>query len=113
MHSRQAVVPGAGAVVAHFFQVLQERRDERGIGICHVELGRGLVGALLGEAEQEPEGVPVAGDGVRAGAFLAGQPVGEERFERRGQGAHRRAPRWPSMWAMASSVSSGTAEKYQ
>jgi hypothetical protein len=50
-HGRQAVVPGAGAVVAHFFEVLQERSDERGVKVCHVELGGSLVGAFCSEAQ--------------------------------------------------------------
>ena len=51
-----------------------------------------LAGAVGGEGQQQPEGVAVGGDGVRAGGALADQPVGEEGLQRRGQRAHRRPP---------------------
>src|SRR6266576_2002678 len=71
----QPVVAGAGAVAAVVFEVVQERGDQRGVEVGDVELAGVLPGALGGEGQQQPPGVPVAGDGVAAGAALADEPV--------------------------------------
>jgi hypothetical protein len=55
------------AVAADDLQVLQERPDRRRVQVGDAELDRASPGALLGEAEQEREGVAVGGDRVRAG----------------------------------------------
>jgi hypothetical protein len=57
-----------------------------------IEAAGSLAGAVLGEADQQPEGVPVGGDGVGAGVALAGEAVGEERLQRGGQSGHPCAP---------------------
>ena len=49
-------------------------------------------GALGGEAKQQPDGIPVGGDRVRAGAPLGDQPLGEERLHGGGDRGHRGAP---------------------
>ena len=64
------------------------------------------------KAEQQPEGVAVGGDGVRAGLPLADQPVGEEGLQGGGEGAHRFASSSASRSA-ASDISSGEADRYQ
>jgi hypothetical protein len=89
---REAVVAGAHPVAALGFQVGQERRDQRGVQVGEVQLGRRGVGVAGGEAQQQPEGVAVAGDGVRAGLTLAHEPLGEKRLQGGRQLAHRRAP---------------------
>ena len=76
------------------------------------ELGRRLAGAALGEAEQQPEGVPIGGDGVGAGPALADQPLGEEALHDRSERAHRRAAR-RSRRAATRLSSSGAADRYQ
>jgi hypothetical protein len=48
----QAVVAGAHAVVAFMLQVIEEGADHHGVEVLDVELGGGLAGAALGEAEQ-------------------------------------------------------------
>ena len=74
------------------FQVVQERprsagrRDPRDAALA----GR-LLRLAFDEVEQEPEGVPIGGDGVRAGVALGHQPLGEERLEGGGERAHGRA----------------------
>jgi hypothetical protein len=63
---RQAVVAGAGAVAPFCFEVVEERADQRRVEIVEVQLARLLAGPLGGEREQQPEGVAVGGDGLRA-----------------------------------------------
>ena len=71
--------------------------------------GRLFVGLSGSEAQQQPEGVTVGGDGVGAGAALAGQPVGEERLQSRRECGHGRAPKRLSRRAAANSISSGSS----
>jgi hypothetical protein len=58
---------------------------ERGIKVGDVELAGLLVDPLCGEAEEEPESVPVGGEGVWAIATLGDEPVGEKRLQRWGR----------------------------
>lgn len=54
-----------------------------------------LMQLLLGKFQQEPESVPVAGDGLRTGIALSQETVGEEGLEQRGEvrlGLHADAP---------------------
>ena len=60
-----------------------------GVEVGDVEPARRLAGALLGEAQQQPQRVAVGGDGARAGLALGQQPVGEERLQGGGEQAHR------------------------
>ena len=46
-----------------------------------------LVQAFGGEREQEPEGVPVAGHRVGAGALLPEQPLGKKALQEWSEGA--------------------------
>jgi hypothetical protein len=86
---REPGVEGPWAVVAIALEVVEERRDARGVEMLDVKRGRPLAGGLLGEGEQQPEGVAVGRDRVRAGVSLIDQPVGEERLQSRSQRAHR------------------------
>jgi hypothetical protein len=86
-------VAGARAVAAVVFEVVQERADQRRVQVGEVELARLPPGAPGGEGQQQPPGVAVGGYGLRAGLPLAGQPVGEERLQRRGERGHGRCPR--------------------
>ena len=76
-----------------------------------VELAGVLAAAVGGEVQQQSPGVAVAGDRVGAGTALADQPAGEERLQRRGERGHRGPP--GARRAAASSISSGTASRYQ
>jgi hypothetical protein len=77
----EAGVAAADAVPALAFEMVEEGADERGVQVGQIQL-RGRFAELgLREAEQQPEGVPVGRDGVRAGAALVEQPAGEERLE--------------------------------
>jgi hypothetical protein len=106
----------AAAVAPLLFEVLQELSDERGVQVGEAELVGGLAGVVAGEGEQEPEGVAVGGDGVRAGLLLPCQPVGEEPLQDVGQVGHdasRTCCPAGSSLAAASARSSGTACRYQ
>jgi hypothetical protein len=59
-------------------QVIEECADERRVEVGELDLGGGLAGRVLGEAEQELPAVAVGGDRVAAGLALASQIVGEE-----------------------------------
>jgi hypothetical protein len=108
---RQPGVAGARAVAAVVFEVVEERLDQRRVEILDLELARLLAGALLGEGEQQPEGVAVCGDRVLAGALLVDQPLGEERLKDRGERAHDSEA--SSRRSAASASSSGAADRYQ
>lgn len=95
-------------------EVVQERRDQRGVEIVDVEPGRRLPGVLLGEGQEQPERVAVRGDGAWAGLALGHEPVGEERLQGRGEAAHDvTACRWASSRPVAWPSSSGVAVRYQ
>ena len=109
----QAGVAGADAVAPNRFQVVQERADQRGIQVGDPEPRRGAARLLLGEGQQELERVAVGGDRVIAGVALPDQPVGEERLQGRGEGAHAMPPGWFSRRSAARASNSGAADKYQ
>ncbi len=112
----QAGVAGGASVPPLLFEVLQELPDERGVQVGEAEGAGRLAGLALGEGEQEPAGVTVGGDRVRAGLLLPGQPVGEEALQDEGQVGHDASrPSCPagSSLAAARARSSGTAERYQ
>lgn len=108
MSRRLQVAPG-GPVV---FEVIQEADDQFGVEVGDVELGRLFAGGLLRVAEQEPEAVPVAGDGVGADPALD-QPAGEEAFHDRGEAGHRWSSPARSSRAATTPINSGVASKYQ
>jgi hypothetical protein len=89
---RQPGVAGARAVAAISFEMVEEGRDQRRVEVLDLELAWLLARAALREREQQPEGVAVGGDRVRAGALLVDQPVGEERLKRGCERAHERPP---------------------
>src|SRR5882672_5399558 len=109
----EAGVASAYAVAPVLLQVLQESDDERCVEIPHVQPHRRLAGSLLGEAEQQAEGVAVGGHGVRAGLTLVKQTFGEERLQGGGQRAHRRSSRARWRRCPASTSNSGVADRYQ
>ena len=113
MDGGQTAVAGADAVVAVPFEVIQEGAHQRSVEIGNIELPRLLVRPIGSIAEQEPDGVTVGSDGVRARAALPHQPVREERLECGSQPAHGLPPKRSSRRAAANSISSGAADKYQ
>ena len=95
------------------FQVVEECRDERGVQIGQLQLAGRLSGRLLGEAEQEPEGVAVGRDGVRADPTLRDQALGEERFEDGCQRGHDATASVASSRRAAPAMRRGRSERYQ
>jgi len=115
-HRRQPGIAAASAVVAPAFEMVEEAPDEAGIDVLDHQVG-GTPPDLVGcKVQQQPEGVAVAGHGVRACAELIDQPPGEERLYKRGQGmrGHVRSPRSSDVFARsrARARSSGTASMY-
>jgi len=109
----QPRVPGGHADAADFFQVGQEPADRRRVEVLEVQRRRALAAVLGQVAQQQPEGVAVGGDGVWADLALSDQPVGEERLEGRGEGAHGNRPMAASRRWLARSNSSGQPDRYQ
>ena len=104
---------GAHGVRTVAFEVRQEPPDERRVEIAELEL-RGRFGDVgRREAQQQPPGISVRGDGVRAGVALLNQPVRKERLERGGEDVHAEPPRWRSRRSVANRISSGAADRYQ
>jgi hypothetical protein len=67
----EADVAGARAVAAVVLEVLKECADRGRVQLRELQARGGRPGLLLHEAQEQPEGVAVAGDGVRADAALA------------------------------------------
>ena len=85
----------------------------RGVDVVDVQLDGGFPVAARGEAQQQPEGVAVGGDRVRAGLALGQQPLGEERLQGGSERAHGRSPRVAPGAPRPVAMSSGAAERYQ
>ena len=109
----QAVVAGADTVVTLGFQVIEEGPDHHGVEVLEAELGRRFAGAPLGEAEEQPERVPIGGHGVGAGSALADEPLSEEALHDRSERAHCGRPVAASRRAATRPSSSGAADRYQ
>ena len=108
----EAPVAGPDRVVPVSFQVVEEGGDQWRVQVGDVQRGGRLAGPGGGEADQQPERVPVTGDGVTRGPALSHEPLGEERLQHRRQRGHD-SPAPCSSRAATSCISSGTADKYQ
>lgn len=53
-------------------EVLEEVPDDASVDVLEVEPGWGLAGTVLNKGEEQPEGVPVGCDGMRARLALLG-----------------------------------------
>jgi len=91
----------------------QEIGDQVGVEIVEAELARWFPDSFGGESEQQPQRVPVGGDGAGAGLQLVQQPLGEERFDSGSERTHRSTSLGWSKQAAASASSSGAACRYQ
>src|SRR3989304_100955 len=109
----QPSVARAYGVVPGGFEVLQEIDDERDGEISDPEVRGRPTAPLLGEAEEQSEGVTIRRHGVSAGASRAPQAGAEERREQGGEGGPGCAPRHGSPRWAASSRSAGVAVRYQ
>ena len=104
-------------VAALVLEMAEEVAEEGGVEVFERQFRRRLVQLPLGVAHQKPEGVPVAGDGMRACLALLHEVVAEEPGQDpreggggvhgRGLGAIRSSRR------AAACIRSGVAERYQ
>jgi hypothetical protein len=62
VHGGEEDVAGARAVAAVVLEVLKERADRGRVQRRELQARRGRAGLLLHEAQEQPEGVAVAGD---------------------------------------------------
>ena len=91
MDGGQSGVAAAHAVATLVLEVVQERADQLRVEIFEVKKRR-CPACLPGRKhQQQSQGVAVGGNGVRAGALLPGEAVGEECLQGRGQRGHEGA----------------------
>ena len=93
--------------------MIEETADEPRVKVGYVHLGRVLARLGLGIAEQEPEGVPVGVDGVRAGVEFATEARNEERLNGGSERGHRLAALLAWSRSLVTASSSGTPVRYQ
>lgn len=105
----QPGVAGPRAVGARLLQVGEELADGGGVEVFEQQLRGRSPGALVHEAQKQPEAVAVCGDGVGAGVALADEPVGEEPLQQGRQRGHGRCSQMSSSRCAASASSWGAA----
>ena len=84
-----------------------------GVEVVEAQVARRGAGALLGEGQQQAEGVPVGGHGVTADLALGDQPLGEECLQDWGEGGHRSTSGGGLRRPAARASSSGVPVRYQ
>src|SRR5207249_11853581 len=87
--------------------------DQHRVEILEGQLRRGLAGAALREAQQQPERVAIGGHRVRAGSKLGPHPLGEETLQGGRERAHAASPTVASRRAATRVSNSGAADRYQ
>ena len=112
-HRGQPGVAAGDAGAPLVLEVVQEGADHRGVQVTEGELGGRRAGPVVHVDQQHPPAAPVGRDGVRAGVLLEHEPLGEERFEGRGEEAHRPSSKASSSPRAARPSSSGVADRYQ
>src|SRR5512134_1745422 len=106
-------IAGAHAVLSLLFQMIEKGADQGGIEIVDIELARLLAVSVRREDQEQPQGIAIGLERVRADLALAGEAVGEERLQGRGERAHASPLRWRSSRSPASPSNSGAADRYQ
>ncbi|WP_245434990.1 ArdC-like ssDNA-binding domain-containing protein [Rhizobium anhuiense] len=114
-YHRPTRIAGSCSVTTHRLDVAQEVGDKIGVEIFDRQLRGRLSTARARIADQQPESVPVAGNGVGACFHLCAEPVSEEALnERREVGRLHCSPSAALVIRVeASSSNSGTASRYQ
>src|ERR1700722_11882312 len=111
--SSERGITSACAISPLLFKVVEEGADEWRIKIANVKLRR-LDTSLLGrEDQQQPQGVSVGRECMRASLTLAYQAFREERLQSWGKSGHVAPPRCRSRRCPTSVINSGAAERYQ
>src|SRR5450755_3001970 len=93
--------------------MVEEDADERCVEVVDVQFRRLQASTRGRKYQQQPQGVAIGGERMRAGLALTNQTVGEERLQGRGEDGHASPPRWRSRRSLAKIISSGAAERYQ
>lgn len=108
-------VATARGIPAITLEVIEKVAKKAGVEVRERELGRRPAEARGGEAQEQPEGGAICGDGVRARLALPDQTVGEEGLQQRRElgGRHGTSSRSFVARSVASWRSSGTASMYQ
>lgn len=112
----QTRVAGGDGVAADGLDFVEKPADQVGVQHGEVDRVRFDVQGCGGVLEQQPPGVAVGGDGVRAEVTRGGGVVCEVALQRRGEGCHDRlrcASSGVSRRAAARAISSGVAVRYQ
>ena len=112
-YGSEACVPAGGDDATFVLEVVEEGGDHRSVEVIDAEVRWCLPGLFVREAEQQPEAVPVGGNGVGASVLLGHHPLCEERFEGWGEHAHLLTSKASSRRRLVSAMSSGAAERYQ
>src|SRR5262245_23816209 len=96
------------------FDVLKEGKDQWGIQLFYLELGRCDTQPPGSKAHQKLEGVGVSFDGVHAQAPIAWQVLAQEGLQIRSECVHERPPvcKASPAWAICR-MSAGVACRYQ
>jgi hypothetical protein len=94
----QPGIPGASAVLASAFQVIEEEPHEGRIEVFDLELGGTFVEPLFGEFQKQAKGIAISRYRMWARLPLAKQTIGEERLKKRGEagGNHGCTSSWIS-----------------
>ncbi len=106
-------IAGPHTVFSVALQMVEEGPDQGCIEIVDTEFGRRLAVPLRREDKQQPKGVAIGLNRVRADLALADEAVGEERLQARGERAHASPARWRSSRSPARPSNSGAADRYQ
>src|SRR6266545_4394965 len=113
VNGREPSVSCSRTVCAPLLEVIEKGADERGVDVGEEQVRGTLSQVLVGESEQEPEGVAVGRNGIRARGLLSLESRGEERLEEASEERHRPSLPARSNRAVATSSNSGTAVRYQ
>jgi hypothetical protein len=91
----QPGIPGACAISASAFQVIEEEANKGSIGVFDPDLGGHFAESFFGKLQKQAEAIAVSRDRMRARLSLAKQSIGEERLKKRGKagGNHGRTSR--------------------
>jgi hypothetical protein len=95
--------------------MVEEGADQGGTEIVDIELARLLAVSVRREDQEQPQGIAIGLERVRADLALAGEAVGEERLQGLGERDHA-SPlimRWRSSRSPANPSNSGAADRYQ
>jgi len=92
MNGSQTSVAGPDRVLSNGLQICQECSDRFSVHVGELDRVRRRSGRVVQVKEEHSEGIPVSGDGVLAGRFLAHQECCEEGLQRDGERTHGRSP---------------------